>query len=82
MEIPNHVLQFLPIILLIIPTAIVVNRLAIEKGKNIVLWTILACIPVVNIVSVLYVVGTSNKKQDEKLDRILELLNERKAKIE
>lgn len=77
METPNPVLQFLPIVLLIIPTAIVVNRLAMEKGKNVVLWTLLACIPLVNIVSVFYIVGTSNKQQDEKLDRIIELLKEK-----
>lgn len=60
-----------------IPLIFVINRLAKEKGKNDVLWTILACIPIVNFVILPYLIGTPSKIQEEKLDKILELLNKR-----
>lgn len=73
---PNPITALLPIILIIIPIAILVNILAREKGKNVTLWTILACIPVINFISVFYIVGTTNSKVEAKMDKILEALNE------
>ena len=72
---PNPLTTFLPLILMIIPIVIVVYKLAKEKGKNVPLWTILASIPIVNIVSMFYIVGTINNKLEEKLDRIIEALD-------
>lgn len=72
---PNPILALLPIILIAIPIAIVVNILAREKGKNITLWTILACIPIINFISIFYIVGTTNSKVEAKMDKILEALN-------
>ena len=46
-----------------------------EKGKNVVLWTILACIPIVNFIILWYIVGTPNKRLEDKLDKILEYLD-------
>jgi hypothetical protein len=72
---PNPLVSFLPLIIIMIPMIFIVNRLAKEKGKNVVLWTILACIPIVNMIILPYMVGTPSKIQEEKLDRILELLS-------
>ncbi|TLX74142.1 hypothetical protein E9993_13670 [Labilibacter sediminis] len=77
---PNPMVHFLPLIIMIIPSAIIVNRLAKEKVKKVVLWTILACIPFVNFFCVFYIVGTANNKQNEKLDKILEALNNLESK--
>lgn len=68
--------SFLPLIVIMIPMVFIINRLAKEKGKNIILWTILACIPLVNMVIIPYIVGTPSKIQEDKLNKILDLLKE------
>lgn len=71
----NPILSLLPLVLLTVPLAILVYHLAKEKGKNVPLWTVLACIPLVNIFILWYIIGTPSKKLEEKMDRILEALN-------
>ncbi|WP_372642461.1 hypothetical protein [Ancylomarina sp.] len=44
-------------------------------GKNVVLWTVLACIPLVNIVSIIYIVGATNSRLEAKIDRLLKELD-------
>jgi len=66
--------SFLPLIFIMIPMVFIINRLAKEKGKNIILWTILACVPLVNMVIITYIVGTPSKIQEDKLNKILDLL--------
>ena len=50
------------------------RSLAKEKGKNITLWTILGLVPAVNFYSLLYLLGAPSKVLEEKMDRILNLL--------
>ncbi len=71
---PNPALSLLPLLLISIPVAIMAYVLAKEKGKNVPLWTVLSCIPLVNIFTLWYLVGTPSKKIEEKLDKILEIL--------
>ena len=59
---PNPMISFLPLVIIMVPLIFVVRKLAIEKGKNVVLWTILACIPIVNFIILWYIVGTPNKR--------------------
>ena len=42
--------------------------LAQEKGRNVVLWSLLALIPIINIAAIIYIVGTPDK-------RLLQVLN-------
>lgn len=77
---PNPLLSFLPLVLIMVPLIFVIRKLAIEKGKDAVLWTILACIPIVNFVILWYIVGTPNKRLENKIDKILESLNETNSK--
>ncbi len=72
---PNPMISFLPLVIIMVPLIFVVRKLAIEKGKNVVLWTILACIPIVNFIILWYIVGTPNKRLEDKLDKILEYLD-------
>ena len=51
-----------------------------EKGKNVILWTVLACIPVVNFVILWYIVGTPSKIMEDKMDKILDALNKSDSK--
>jgi len=50
------------------------HRLALEKNKSVVLWTILGSIPVLNMISLLYLVGASNIALERKVDRLLHML--------
>jgi hypothetical protein len=43
-------------------------------------WTILACIPFVNFIVLPYIVGVPSKIQEDKMDKILELLNKLEQK--
>lgn len=72
---PNPLLTFLPLVIIIVPLVFIIRRLAIEKGKDVILWTVLACIPFVNFIILWYIVGTPNKRLEDKMDRILESLN-------
>ena len=76
----NPVLSFLPLIIIMVPLIFVIRRLAIEKDKDAILWTILACIAFVNFFILWYIVGTPNKRLEDKIDKILESLNETNSK--
>ena len=67
-------LSMLPLIILSLAAMVVANLLAREKGRPVVLWTILAALPVVNFVCVWYFVGAGNLRLEAKLDRILSVL--------
>jgi len=47
------------------------HMLAKEKGRNVLLWTILGFIPVVNIFCMWFFVGAANLRLEEKIDRLL-----------
>jgi hypothetical protein len=71
---PNPFMTLIPFVLIMVPMIFVINRLAKEKGKNVLLWTLLACIPFVNFIILPYIVGTPSKIQENKIDKIIELL--------
>ena len=72
---PNPFITLIMFALIMMPMIIAISILAKEKGKNVILWTILACIPLVNFFIVPYIIGTPSKIQEEKLNKIIELLN-------
>ena len=72
---PNLLISLLPFIILMIPLIFIIRKLAMEKGRNVILWTVLACIPFLNFISLWYIVGTPNKRLEDKMDKILESLN-------
>jgi len=77
---PNPLMSFLPLLILMIPLIFIIRKLAMEKGKNVILWTVLACIPVVNFVILWYIVGTPSKIMEDKMDKILDALNKSDSK--
>lgn len=77
---PNPLLSFLPFVIIMIPLIFIIMKLAMEKGKNVILWTVLACIPIVNIVILWYIIGTPSKRLEDKMDKILESLNKSDSK--
>ena len=74
----NSVTQNDPIVSIILPIivmfifSLVAHMLAKEKGRNVLLWTILGFIPVVNIFCMWFFVGAANLRLEEKIDRLLE----------
>ena len=72
---PNPFLSLLPLIIIMIPMIFVINKLAREKGKDVILWTVLACIPLINFIILPYIVGTPSKILEDKMDKIIEILN-------
>jgi len=65
-------MSFVPLIITGFIFSIVANMLAKEKGRNVTLWTVLACIPVVNAFCFPFFIGAANLKLEEKIDRLLE----------
>jgi len=63
--------QFLPIIIISIPIMFICRSIAKEKGKDVILWTILGLIPGINIYSLLYLFGAPSTILERKIDKIL-----------
>jgi hypothetical protein len=57
--------------------AIGAHLLAKEKGRNVMKWTILGAIPMVNFVCIWFFVGATNLRTERKLDEILAELKKR-----
>lgn len=64
-------MAFIPLLMLSVGFAVTGALLAKDKGRNVPLWTILACIPVVNLWCLPYLVGASNKRLEEKIDSLM-----------
>lgn len=74
----NAVSQPDPIVSIVVPIimmlifSLIAHMLAKEKGRNVVLWTILGFVPVVNIFCMWFFVGAANLRLEEKIDRLLQ----------
>lgn len=62
---------WIPLLILSIALAVIGNLLAREKGRRIVLWTILGAIPVINLYCVVFFVGAVNLRLERKIDALL-----------
>lgn len=58
-------------LLLAIGFAIVGNVLARQKGRNVIAWTMLGLVPIINSVAIWYFVGASNLKMERKVEELL-----------
>ncbi|HYK90794.1 MAG TPA: hypothetical protein VE398_18620 [Acidobacteriota bacterium] len=67
-------IQFAPITILSLFFGFVTRALAKEKGRNVVLWTILGFIPIVNMFMMPYFVGAANLRIESKLEAVLKAL--------
>ena len=52
-------------------TGIAAYLLAKDKGRNVVLWTILGLVPIINFGAIMFFIGASNRRLEEKLDKLL-----------
>jgi uncharacterized membrane protein (GlpM family) len=76
MATPNVFPRLIPLALMSVASAIVAYHLAKDKGRNVVLWTILGIIPFINFLFILYFVGASNLRMEKKIDSLMEALKE------
>ena len=65
-------LQFLPLGVLSMALGITAYLLARDKGRNVILWTVLGVVPVVNFVCIWFVVGAANLRLERKVDQLLD----------
>jgi len=68
----NGLIAFLPLIIISIVMAIPANVLAKEKGRNVMKWTILAAIPIVNFALLWFFIGAANLRLERKIDQLLQ----------
>ena len=72
---PSIFVTFLPLIFMSLLMAVSAHLLAKDKGRNVLLWTVLALIPIVNFACIWYFIGASNLKLERKLDMLMNQLN-------
>ena len=65
-------LQFLPLAMLSMAVGITAYLLARDKGRNVILWTVLGVVPVVNFVCIWFFVGAANLRLERKVDQLLD----------
>jgi O-antigen/teichoic acid export membrane protein len=68
---PSIFISLLPLIFMSLFVSVGSFFLAKEKGRNVVKWTILGAIPLVNFACVWFFVGAANLHTERKLDQIL-----------
>ena len=63
--------QLLILLVMYVPIGIVSRKLAIEKGRNVTLWTFLGLLPLVNFWCFWFFVGAANFRLERKIDQLL-----------
>jgi hypothetical protein len=72
--IPNILLQFVPLLIFSSMGGFVAHALAKDKGRDVILWTVLGFIPIVNMFCLPFFIGAANLKLEKKIDAILEAM--------
>ena len=67
----NGFSSIIMLLLFTIPMGIISYKLAKDKSRNVALWTVLGCMPLINYFCIIYFVGASNTRIEEKLDKLL-----------
>jgi hypothetical protein len=67
-------LSFVPILFVTFILGFVVFALARDKGRNVLLWTILGFIPIASFFCVPFLIGATNLRLEAKVDEILRKL--------
>lgn len=70
------IFQLIVLLVMSIPVAITAHLLAREKGRNVVLWTVLGCIPLLNFFCMSFFIGAANLKLERNLDELLQRKSE------
>ena len=68
---PSPLLSLLPLLLMTVCIAIAAHFLAKDKGRNVLKWTVLGAIPIVNLACIWFFVGAANLRLERKVDALL-----------
>jgi len=71
---PSPFWSLLPLLFMLLPSAITAYFLAKEKERSVVKWTLLGAIPFIGFFFVWFFVGAASWKQERKLEEIIERL--------
>ena len=71
---PDLLIQFVPLLVISLLMAPVAYKLAKDKERNVLLWTVLAATPIVNFFCIWYFIGASNLRLERKLDELTKRL--------
>jgi hypothetical protein len=63
--------SFLPLLLMSVVIAVSSHLLARDKGRNILKWTVLGAIPLLNIFCIWFFVGAANLRLERKIDDLI-----------
>lgn len=72
----NPLISLIPFLMISCCLAFVSWALAKEKGRNVILWTVLGLIPIVNWFCMLLFIGAANLRLEKKFDEILDTLRQ------
>jgi uncharacterized membrane-anchored protein len=70
-QVENPVYGLIFFFVMMILLALISHMLAKQKGRNVVLWTILGLIPGINMICIYYFVGATNLTLEKKIDKLL-----------
>jgi hypothetical protein len=68
-------ISFLPLLFMSFFIAISAYLLAKDKGRNVVKWTILGAIPIINWACIWYFIGATNLRLERKIDDVIARLD-------
>ena len=68
----NTLIQVVPFLLFSAILGVVANLLAREKGRRVLIWTVLGAVPVVNFVCIWFFIGAANLRLERKVDELLQ----------
>jgi hypothetical protein len=71
-ESTSLLLQLVPMLVMSLGIIPIAYKLAKEKGRNVVLWTMLGAVPILNILCVWFFMGAANLRLERKFDKLLE----------
>lgn len=72
MESPvDFIVQLIPLLVTSLALGVVAYKLAVEKGRNVPLWTVLGFLPLINFPAMAYFIGAANLHTERKLDELL-----------
>lgn len=74
MNITEIALNLLPVVMITIVSGVTAHKLAKEKGRNVILWTILGSLPVLSFLFIWYFVGAANLRLERKVDQLVQSL--------
>lgn len=68
---PSPIFQFIPLMIISLVLGFVARALAKDKGRNVLNWTVLGFLPIVNFMCAWYFVGATNLRMERKIDALL-----------